>query len=150
MKDITIREAGPLDRDQWNVMRKALWPDCPPQKHSLEIEQILSSEGVVLLAEHPKEGMVGFVEISLRSDHVEGASISPVPYLEGWYVDGRFRRKGMGGYLIEKAIDWALQNGYNELASDSELENVEGIQCHNHLGFKEVGRTVHFLMSTRP
>jgi len=149
MRDITIREAGPGDHDHWKSLRKVLWPNCPDEKHSSEIRQILSSAGIVLIAEHSEEGIIGFAEVSLRSDHVEGTSMSPVPYLEGWFVDGRFRRKGIGGDLIERATDWALQNGYCELASDSELTNEESIQCHSHLGFKEVGRTVHFLKSIK-
>ena len=29
---ITIRDAGPGDRDEWLRMRRALWPDCPDEK----------------------------------------------------------------------------------------------------------------------
>lgn len=32
--------------------------------------------------------------VSIRADHVEGASITPVPYLEGWYVAAAYRGRG--------------------------------------------------------
>ena len=33
----------------------------------------------------------------------------------------------------------------NEIASDSEIDNIDSIKAHNALGFKEVERSVCFL-----
>jgi len=148
MMDTTIREATREDYDQWKSLRKLLSPDCSDHKHNLEIDQILSSKGIVLIAEQPEAGMIGFAEISLRSDHVEGVSISPVPYLEGWFVLEDYRRQGIGSKILTKAIAWASQNGYCELASDVELQNIDSIQTHIKFGFNEVGKTAHFLIKT--
>lgn len=145
MNDSLIRNATSRDRDQWLIMRKALWPDCSDNKHTLEIEQILSSQGVVFVAEHEDAGLIGFAEISIRNDHVEGASISPIPYLEGWYVDDRFRGTGIGRSLIRAAERWSNQRGFAELASDAEVENYSSIAIHKAIGFKEVGRNVQFI-----
>jgi aminoglycoside 6'-N-acetyltransferase I len=43
------------------------------------------------------------------------------------------------------AEKWALSLGYNELASDTEIENEQSISIHSHLGFKEIERIVCFL-----
>jgi aminoglycoside 6'-N-acetyltransferase I len=144
---VTIRKVQSSDRESWKLMRKALWPECPENRHDLEIDQIFSSKGIVLIAELSLFDLVGFAEISIRSDHVEGTTITPIPYLEGWYVDPAHRGQGIGKALIHSSEDFALQAGFTELASDVEINNLTGIEMHIRLGFREVERTVHFLKS---
>jgi aminoglycoside 6'-N-acetyltransferase I len=144
---ITIRKGRASDRDGLVLMRKALWPECPENRQELEMAQILSDKGIVLLAESSSSGLVGFAEISLRTDHVEGTTSSPVPYLEGWYVEPSYRSQGIGKALLRSVEDFAVQAGYAELASDAELKNHDSIKIHQHFGFREVGRTVHFIKS---
>ena len=126
-------------------LRKALWPDCPSERHTLEMNTILSSQGLVLVAEAIDSTLVGFAEVSIRRDHVDGAGQTPVPYLEGWFVDPGHRAKGIGKALIKALEKTLLQRGYKELASDAEVINSSGIIIHKRLGFKEVGRSVHFI-----
>ena len=144
---ITIRKVGSSDRNGWIRLRKALWPECSENRQELEIDQILSGKGIVLVAESSSSGLVGFAEISMRTDHVEGTTITPIPYLEGWYVDPASRAQGIGKALIRSVEDFALQAGFAELASDAELDNHKSIKIHKHLGFREVGKTVHFIKS---
>ncbi len=147
MKTSRIRTATSQDSEQWLAMRKALWPDCPDNKHTLEMEQLLSSQGIVFVAEHKDAGLIGFAEISIRNEHVPGASTSPIPYVEGWYVDNHFRGIGIGHSLLAAAEQWAKQRGFAEIASDTEFENSSSIAIHTAMGFKEVERSVHFLKS---
>lgn len=140
-----IRKAQPVDRDSWLRMRHALWPRCSDHKHALEMDQLLKSDGIVLVAEDDQGALVGFAEVSLRQDHVDGASISPVPYLEGWFVEARFRKQGVGRALMNAVEQWAISRGYAELASDAELENSVSIRLHKLLGFSEIDRNVTFL-----
>jgi aminoglycoside 6'-N-acetyltransferase I len=87
----------------------ALWPDCSAQRHDLEIRQLTASAsaGVVLVAVRDTGALCGFAELSVRSDHVDGASSVPVAYLEGWYVDADVRGRGIGRQLLEAAEKWA-------------------------------------------
>ena len=43
------------------------------------------------------------------------------------------------------AEEWALSLGFDELASDAQINNEQSISMHSHLGFKEVDRMVCFL-----
>src|SRR5215471_10679001 len=90
---VAIRVAWPSDRDEWVRMRFALWPDCPQERHAMEIQQLTknSDGGVVLVAVRENKSLCGFAEVSIRHDHVEGTSSVPVAYLEGWYVDPDMR-----------------------------------------------------------
>jgi aminoglycoside 6'-N-acetyltransferase I len=58
------------------------------------MNQLLKSDGVVFVAQDDQAKLVGFAGVSLRHDHVDGASISPVPYVEGWFVEASFRKQG--------------------------------------------------------
>jgi aminoglycoside 6'-N-acetyltransferase I len=109
------------------------------------MNQTLSSDGIAFVADHKDAGLVGFAEVSLRHDHVNGASITPVPYLEGWFVEQRFRRQGIGRSLITTAEMWAVDHGFAEFASDAEIDDHTSIAIHKILGFREVDRTVHFI-----
>ena len=142
----TLRIAKPEDRTGWEQLRFQLWPECPLERHRLEIEQLLAGSGVVALASVGKE-LVGFAEVSTRVDHVEGTTSAPVAYLEGWYVAEKFRGQGIGRALLAFAEKWAADHGIQELASDAELTNADSIRLHKTAGFREVGRSVHFVKS---
>ncbi len=141
----TVRLVQPSDDPQWLDLRRALWPDCPADRHALEVQQLCASGGAVFLAEDSDGRAIGFAEVSIRRDHVEGTTETPVPYLEGWYVIPEYRRQGIGRMLVEAVEAWARRQGFTELASDSELENHGAIRAHKRLGFREVGREVHFV-----
>jgi aminoglycoside 6'-N-acetyltransferase I len=140
-----IREVGPSDKASWLHLRRSLWPDCSEAKHDLEIGQLLKSGGVVFVVEEDQAKLVGFAEVSLRHDHVDGASICPVPYLEAWFVEAAFRKQGIGRALMEAVENWASSHNYTELASDAEIENSLSIRLHKQLGFVEIDRNVTFL-----
>jgi len=144
---IRYQEAQPPDAQAWRYLRRALWP-AEQAGDDQDIDRYFQGLNphiaVALLAwagEHP----IGFIEISLRS-YAEGSELSPVPYIEGWYVASNYRFAGVGRGLVQAASRWALRRGFTELASDTTLDNSESIAAHKALGFAEVERQVNFLM----
>ena len=87
---------------------------------------------------------IGFAEVSLRGDHVNGARTSPVAFIEGLYVVPPARRKGVARALVAAACDWARRAGCQEIASDAVLENSISHVVHRALGFEETERVVFF------
>jgi aminoglycoside 6'-N-acetyltransferase I len=87
---------------------------------------------------------LGFVEVSLRVDYVNGADTSPVAFLEGIFVAPHARQRGIARALIAEVERWALNNGCMELASDAGLENTGSHAMHLALGFAESERVVFF------
>ncbi len=111
--------------------------------------QVLKSGGAVFVAEAAHNDLIGFAEVSLRQDHVDGAAICPVPYLEAWFVKASFRRLGVGRSLIAAVEQWAILRGYTQLASDAVLENTLSIRLHKLLGFSEIDRNITFLKTLK-
>jgi aminoglycoside 6'-N-acetyltransferase I len=106
------RVAQISDRPEWISLRYELWPDCPLERHKLEVEQLLKVQGAVAVAEC--DGLlVGFAEVSLRKDHVEGTQSVPVPYLEGWFVRANYRGRGIGRGLLNFVERWAVARGFD-------------------------------------
>ena len=79
---------------------------------------------------------MGFAELSIRN-YAEECVTDRVAYLEGWYVDAEWRRRGVGKALIEAAESWARAQGCTEFGSDALLENETSAAAHLALGFEE-------------
>ena len=105
-----------------------------------EIEK--GEDGHFLLKANDK--YVGFLEISIRHDYVEGTDSSPVGYIEGIFVKEGYRKMKLASKLIDFANDYFKQKGCTEMGSDCELTNELSIKFHKGIGFQEVNRVVCF------
>ncbi len=139
-----IRPLEAADISPWVELRVKLWPDQLLAELDEEGRAALTAEPrmTVFVAEENRT-LVGFLELSLRS-YAEGCSSSPVPYVEGWYVEPDWRRRGVGGALMEAAEEWSRAGGYTELGSDTEEVNRLSRDAHAALGFEEVETLVIF------
>jgi aminoglycoside 6'-N-acetyltransferase I len=140
---IRLIEVG--DAAEWLRMRTALWPS---DDQRAEIEDYFRSGSspvlaVVFVAERSSGDLAGLIEVGLRP-YAEGCESSPVPFIEGWYVDEDVRRTGVGAGLVRAAEDWARNQGYREIGSDVEIENGVSLTAHRALGYEEVNRLVCF------
>ncbi len=143
--DIIIRRATPEDKPDWLRMRLLLWIYSTAPEFEPELDTILSDPGqAVFIASTLDDRRVGFVEAGTRT-YGEGCETSPVGYVEGWYVDEDLRGLGIGTRLVEAAEEWARQKGYQEMASDTWLDNEASIYTHLKMGYEEVERLVHFV-----
>jgi len=145
--EVTIREVAESDRANWVRLRDALWPGSLSD-HDAETRTHFENPAkvpVVFVAE-ADERVVGFLELDCRK-YAPGCSSSPVPFIEGWYVEPELQRHGIGRALVEAAEEWARAAGHHEIASDAEVENADGIAAHRALGYQEVERVVCFRRS---
>jgi aminoglycoside 6'-N-acetyltransferase I len=145
--DIVISRvaAGGDAVDGYIALRAVLWP-MPDDENRSEARDVLSDEGWVVFAACDAAEVIAFVELSIRK-HADGASTSPVGFIEGWYVEPAYRKRGIGRRLIVAGEEWASSRGCSELASDAVLDNLDGIEAHRRLGFDEVERRVSFVKS---
>jgi aminoglycoside 6'-N-acetyltransferase I len=144
-----IRPVRKSDRREWLRMRRALWPNGADD-HPREIDSYLRKPRrrwpVFVAQVEGRAGLAGFLEASLR-DRAEGCASTPVAYVEAWYVDPAFRRRGLGAALIRRAESWARRLMLSEIASDAELVSPASHRAHAALGFEETGRIVCFRKS---
>jgi aminoglycoside 6'-N-acetyltransferase I len=144
---LKIREIVESDRTEWVRLREALWPgslsdhDAETRKHF----ENRPKAPIIFVAE--AEGrLVGFLELDYRK-YAPGCSSSPVPFIEGWYVEPVLQRRGIGRALVEAAEARARAAGHHEMASDAEVDNADGIAAHVALGYEEIERVVCFRRS---
>ena len=121
-----------------------LWPDNSLGDMEREL-RLLFEKGAAFFLAWEEEKAVGFAQCQLRHDYVEGTEHSPVGYLEGIYVDERFRCRGIGKALLKACEEWAGAMGCKEFASDCELTNTQSQRFHAALGFQEANRIVCFV-----
>ena len=130
-------------------MRNALWPGSL-WDHEVETGKYFATAGdrpIVLVAE-ADDGLIGFLELDFRK-YAPDCLSSPVPFIEGWYVEPAWQRRGVGRALVEAAEARAVALGCTEIASDVEIDNAGSIAAHLALGYEEVERTVAFRRSLK-
>jgi len=144
---VTIRrvDAGTNDVEAYRALRLKLWPMSDEENHRETAEQLAAPEKwAVFLAREDSGPPLGFLEVRLR-EYAEGATSSPVGFLEGWFVVEDARRRGVGRTLVEAGEAWARSKGCTEMASNTEIWRAESIEAHLRLGYSEIERDVNFL-----
>lgn len=139
-----VRRITAADRDAWVRMREALWPGSLTD-HERETRAYFESAAgtpIVFVADIAGT-VVGFLELDFHK-YAPGCASSPVPFIEGWYVDPAFRGRGLGGSLVAAAEAHARGAGFTEIASDAEVSNEDRIAAHRALGYDEFERVVCF------
>jgi GNAT superfamily N-acetyltransferase len=145
MTDIIIRTITAADKSEWLRMRKDLWPKDPPEQLLSEMDQILHSPGIVLGAETSDRKLVGFAEVSIRNEYVEGSTGNPTGYIEGLEVDESCRQQGIGRQLLLAAEKWCKDQGLAEIGSDTDLKNLKSLRVHQSAGFKVAASSMNFI-----
>ena len=146
-----IREIVEADSPEWLRMRIALWPGSDSD-HEADIARFFRERldrKRTFVAEDDAGRLVGFLELDQRW-YAPGCASSPVPFIEGWFVDPDVRRSGVGGALVRAAEDWARAAGFTEIGSDVEIDNLDSIAAHEALGYEETDRVVSFRRSLDP
>ncbi|MCA0232970.1 MAG: GNAT family N-acetyltransferase [Bacteroidetes bacterium] len=122
-----------------------LWPDTELVEMQTHYSDLLKQNQGTCFLLRTSSQFIGFIELSIRNDYVEGAEELPVAYIEGLYIDSDYRQKGLGQMLVTRAEQWAVQHGFKQLCSDVEMENQLSILFHEKAGFTEVARIVCFV-----
>ncbi len=129
----------------YREMIKCLWNDIT----SKEIDEIIRDYKMGktrIFVFMNEEKVVGFMNLSIRNDYVEGSSSSGVGYLEGIYVCEQYRRNQIAYRLVQHAIKYFKSLGLTEFGSDTELKNEMSQIFHKAIGFHEVNTIKHYIM----
>ena len=143
--------SDPADSD-WLEMRGLLWDRTDEAENAAAVRRVVAepSRFATFLAVSPEGRGVGFAEVSVRTDYVNGCKSSPVAFLEGVYVRPEFRRTGVARMLFEAAERWGRDKGCTEMGSDALIDNTASHGMHRGLGFEEAVRVVCFRKDIQP
>lgn len=89
--------------------------------------------------------LIGFIQISIRTDYVNGSTNSPVGFIEGIFVDENYRKKGIARKLVDRAVSYFKNEGIKEIASDVLIDNIDSQNFHKSIGFEEIERVVCYI-----
>lgn len=145
----------PITREnlpEWARLHALLFPELTLEESLAECEDWFSAEpssanwpkemGVL----YEKDGKyIGFVNISVRNDYVNGTDTSPVVFIEGIYVLPEYRSLGIGRELLEYAESFAIEKDISQLASDCFIDNIASEKFHKSCGFVEMERVICFV-----
>lgn len=154
---VKIRRATGADYDDVFRMRRALYDHIeePITDARFETEvraglgdpALIGSDGreevICFVAEDADGVLCGFIEMAGRF-YAPGCLSMPICYVDAWYVEDTARQKGIGARLMRTAEDWAREQGFREIATDSSIANLESEAAHKALGFEEAERAIHF------
>jgi aminoglycoside 6'-N-acetyltransferase I len=121
-RDMPVRVRHIVGEDAlvWEMMRRELWPDGAAD-HAPEIASFFAGTvrepAAVMVAENADGLLVGFVELSIRTD-VPGLLGRRAGYVEGLYVSPEFRHCGVVRKLLQASRAWARQQECEAFASD--------------------------------
>lgn len=134
-------------KELWAVTKLALllWPNHETQQLYDEMLACLNGGESALFVAKENGHVIGFAQSAIRIEYVEGASSSPVGYLEGIFVEENHRQRRVGKALVDACERFAKEKGCLEFASDCELQNVKSIAFHRGAGFNEANRIVCFV-----
>ena len=69
---------------------------------------------------------------------------SPVGYLEGWYVEPDFRRRGVGRALVEALLDELRGEGVTRVFLEVRGSNLPAHKLYAACGFAASGRRTRY------
>jgi aminoglycoside 6'-N-acetyltransferase I len=146
---VTIEPCASAQQPGWLDLRHALWPEHARDELAADLAPMIAQPQryAQFIAYGEARQPVGLIEISVRSDYVNGTSSSPVAFVEGLYVAPDRRRRGVARALVAAAMAWARQRGLAEIASDVLLDNLASQAAHRALGFEETDRVVYYRRS---
>jgi aminoglycoside 6'-N-acetyltransferase I len=140
--EYSIREITAADRKIWSEMRAALWPEETAEQHARGLD-VLLRDGLYWGFVAEDGDARGFAEVSIRR-YANGCDTQPVPFLEGIWVDPKFRRHGIGAQLLAHVEAFMVALGFHELGSDALINNMQSHAAHRAWGFVETERVIYF------
>jgi aminoglycoside 6'-N-acetyltransferase I len=130
----------------WLVLRSEFIPELTLEEHESFLRTFArqSVDFIAFVARDDDGVEMGFAEVSVRNDYVNGCRHRPALFLEGIYTRPRFRGRGIARRICEAAGKWGLEQGCCEFASDVYIDDDDSLAAHAALGFEETERVVYF------
>lgn len=141
---MNIIQACEKNLKNWARLTQMMYPYMSENEALLTCKSLLDTGKEKGYLAYIESDCVGFINISLRVDYVNGTISSPVLFIESIYVEQEFRGKNIARSLVAFVNNIAKQQNISEIASDCKIENVISEAFHKACGFKEQERVICF------
>ncbi len=131
---MNIREAIQSDVPVLAELANQLGYPCTPEQMSLRLELLGGRSGNGVLVAEGESGVVGWLHVS-GMYFLESAAFAEVL---GLIVDKEHRGKGIGKALLDGAVRWAAEHGYNKLRVRSNVIREDAHRFYEREGFRRV------------
>lgn len=102
----------------------------------MDLNLVESFEKIIKISATEQKKEIGRCRICLiRNDLHE----RPYALLEDVFVEKEYRKRGIGSYLVNKAIELARENGCYKIIATSRFERENIHHFYEKLGFKKWG-----------
>lgn len=130
----------------WLTLRAEFIPEIGAEEQRTFLRAFARDSAAfrAFVAQHPQAGLLGFAEVAVRTDFVNGCEHRPALFLEGIFVRPEHRGRGVARALCDAAARWGLEQGCREFASDVYIDDHDSLAAHRGLGFEETERVVYF------
>ncbi len=140
---MTYRIATKEDFEGVLKLALALWPD--EEDVASDIQTALTESGHAIYIAEDNGRAIGFIEMALRTDYVEGSNSSPVAYIEGLFVAVTHRKQGIAHELVRCGEEWGKENRCTEMGSDVLVDNTISQEFHENIGFRKAETIVCYI-----
>lgn len=141
-----IRKTKDTNDIDWLTLRGEFIPELDAQEQPRYLAAFArdSADFCAFIANDDHGLAMGFAEVSIRTDYVNGCRHRPALYLEGIFVRPAYRGQGVARAICDAAEQWGLEKGCREFASDVYIDDDNSLAAHAGLGFEETERVVYF------
>ena len=140
-----IEAASENTLKEWTKLAIMLFPHSSYEEEFEFHQKALKSEKEFGFLYKKDDKYIGFMNLSIRHDYVNGTDVSPVVFIEAIYVLEEYRQSGVGLELVSHAEDFAKQREITQIASDCLVDNNLSEVFHKSCGFAEVERVICFV-----
>jgi len=143
---MNYKEGNIEEIQQLKTMGHVLWPTSSEEELEKSFQNTFEDPNkVTIVCQSKTSELAGFSILSIRSDQVEGATSSPVGYLEGIFVYPGYRKQEVGRHLLEIGENWCRDQGCTQMGSDTSITNTDSTEFHLHVGFKVTEKNTCFI-----
>ncbi len=140
-----IINADKSNLKEWVELSLKLFPGHTFNEMFKAYDDFLTNKKEVGFLYQRNSKIVGFMNVSIRNDYVNGTDTSPVVFVEAIYVLPEYRGQGIARELVTCAEKFAKEKGIKQLASDCLLDNTASELFHKSCGFEEAERVICFV-----
>lgn len=132
--EIDIRGITEQDAEAVNALSIQLGYAMPVEQTRANVRSVLGTKGHNAFVALHENQIIGWIGVA------EALQIESAPFCEirGLIVDERYRGRGIGKLLIEKAKHWGKETGTKTLRLRTNTIRKEAHLFYQRIGFKEI------------